>query len=334
MAETGFFHGKKVLVAGGAGFVGTNIIFRLLDSGAYVRATLHNKPPQINDSRIEFLQGDLRDEKFTHLAAAGIDYVFMCAANTSGAAVIERTPLAHVTPNVIMNALMLKAAYEAGVKKFLWISSSIVYPVTDHAVSEDEVVFGDLFHKYFFAGWMKQFGEVLCEMYAKRIGNPMPVVVVRPANLYGEYDDFEWETSHMVAALVRRVVERHNPIVVWGDGNDIKDLLYIGDFVDGVLAAMEKIDTFNPVNIATGKAVITKDVLNSLIEVDNYKDAGVRYDKTKPTMIPKRLMDIGKAERILGFKAKTSLKVGLKRTIDWYRERRMFRMEGIDWSRM
>jgi len=230
--------------------------------------------------------------------------------------------------------LMLEAAYAAGVKKFLWISSSAVYPVSDFAVREDEMVFGDLFHKYFFAGWMKQFGEVMCEMYAKRIKNPMPVVVVRPANLYGEYDDFEWETSHMVAALIRRVAERHNPIEVWGDGNDIKDLLYVGDFVDGILVAMEKIETFDPVNIATGVPVNTKDVINTLIEVDNYKDAKVHYDESKPTMIPKRLIDAAKAERALGFKAKTPLKVGLKRTIDWYREQRMFRLEGIDWSRM
>lgn len=331
---SGFFNGKKVLVAGGAGFVGTNLIKRLIRLGAEVRATFYKKAPQYVNERVKYIFADLTDRDNAREVVRGMDYVFMCAANTSGAGVIEKTPLAHVTPNVIMNALVLEAAYEAGVKKYLWISSSIVYPDTGYPMREDDMVFGNLFHKYFFAGWMKQFGEVLCEMYAKRIKNPMPVVVVRPANLYGEYDDFEWETAHMVPALVRRVAERHNPIEVWGDGNDVKDLLYVGDFVEGMLLAMEKIETFDQLNIATGLPVATKDVIKTLIEVANYRNARVRYDNFKPTMISKRMIDTAKAEKILGFTAKTSLKDGLKRTLDWYREERMFWLGGIGHTRM
>lgn len=325
--STEFFRGKNVLVTGGTGFVGTNVILRLLDGGARVRATLHHKYPQVFDDRIEFLRGDLRDEKFTHRAAQGVDYVFMCAASTSGAAVIEKTPLVHVTPNVIMNALALKAAYEAGVKKFLFISSSVVYPECDHAVREEEMVYGDLFFKYFFSGWMKQFSEVLCEMYAAKIKNPMPVIVVRPANLYGEYDDFEWETAHIVAANIRKVMEHHDPIEVWGGGNEIKDLLYVGDFVEGILLAMEKIESFDPVNIATGVPVTVKEVLNTALDIEGHR-ARIVFDASKPTMIFKRLINTAKARRLLGFEAKTSLVEGFTRTMRWYRESKSTKPRG------
>src|SRR3989338_4580064 len=96
-----FYKGKNVLVTGGAGFVGTNLILKLLEKGANIRATVHKKPPQLKDKRIKFIKADLTRKSDCKKAVKGIDYVFMCAANTSGAAVIEKTPLVHVTPNVI-----------------------------------------------------------------------------------------------------------------------------------------------------------------------------------------------------------------------------------------
>ncbi len=316
------FNGKNVLVAGGTGFVGVNLINKLLSLGANVRATIHRKGPVIRDEKIEYIGCDLIKKEDCQKVVKDMDYVFMCAANTSGAAVMEKTPLVHVTPNVLMNTLILEAAYEAKIQKFLWFSSNSVYPVTDYPVKEEEMMKGDLFEKYFCVGWMKRFTEILCEMYATKINNPMKIVVVRPANIYGPYDDFEWETSHVLPALIRKVVERHELIEVWGDGNDIKDFIYIGDFIEGTILAMEKIDTFNPVNIATGKPCTVKEVLNAILAADSYQDAKIVFNSSKPTMIPKRLIDTSKAKNILGFEAKTSLVDGIKRTVEWYREER------------
>jgi hypothetical protein len=148
----------------------------------------------------------------------------MCAANTSGAAVMAKTPLAHLTPNILMNVSMLDAAYQAGVKKFLFISSNTVYPLADYPVKESDVT-NEFYEKYFIVAWMKRFTEIVCEMYATKIANPMKVCVVRPANIYGEFDDFEWETSHVIPALIRKVVERHDPLMVWGNGEDLKTYL-------------------------------------------------------------------------------------------------------------
>jgi GDP-L-fucose synthase len=247
-----------------------------------------------------------------------MEYVFLCAANTSGAAVMEKTPLAHLTPNLIMNARMLEAAYAAGVKKTLFISSNTVYPVSDQPVKEEDVK-NEFFDKYFIVAWMKRFTEIMCEMYATKIRKPMQMVIVRPANAYGPGDKFDWETSHVLPAMIRRVVERHDPIRVWGDGRDVKDFIYVDDLVDGMLLAMEKIDGFEPINLASGREHRLRDMLDTIITLDGYSNAKVEYDTSKPTMIPKRLIDPSKAKQVLGFEATTPIETGLKRTIDWYR---------------
>lgn len=313
------FKNSTILVTGGAGFMGVNLINRLLDLGANVRATLYKKDKVIKDSRILYLRGDLRQSEFCQKVVDGVDYVFMCAANTSGAKVMATTPLVHLTPNILMNMQMLEAAYSAGVKKFLFVSTNTVYPLTDFAVKETDVT-NEFFKTYHVVAWMKRFTEIVCEMYANRIKEPMKTVVVRPGNLYGPYDKFDWEKSKVVPALMRRAIEKQDPFVVWGDGMDIKDFLYIDDCIDGLILAMEKLDGFEPINIASGEAVTIRDVLASILKASDYQDAPVEYDSTKPTMIPKRMIDISLAQEKLGFQPKVSLEEGLLKTIEWYKE--------------
>jgi GDP-L-fucose synthase len=312
------FKDAKVLITGGAGFVGTNLINRMLKLGAQVSATIHHKAPQIDDPRVKFIKCDLLKPEDCDRAALGQDYVFMCAANTSGAAVMATTPLVHLTPNVIMNVSMLDAAYKAGVKKFQFLSSNTVYPLTDTPVKEEDCV-NAFYEKYHIVAWMKRFTELVCEMYATKIAKPMKVCVVRPGNIYGEYDDFEWATSHVIPALVRKVAERQSPLEVWGDGKDLKDFIYIDDFIDGMIAAMEKIDSYDPINIAGGNSVTVRDVLAHLLKAEGYENAEIKYLTDKPTMIPKRLIDISKARRQLGFEPRVPIAEGLARTLAWYK---------------
>lgn len=312
------FYKKNVLVTGGAGFIGTNVIKRLIDTGAHIRTTLHKNEPVLKDNRIEYIKCDLEKAEDCNHICQDMDYVILCAAVTSGAAVMENTPLVHLTPNIIMNILMLEAAYNAGVKKVLFISSNTVYPVTDLPAKENDVTY-DFFEKYYIVGWMKRFSEIVCEMYSTKIKRPMDTIIIRPANIYGPYDDFDWETSHVIPALIRKVVERHDPIEMWGDGSDIKDFIYIDDLVEGLLLALQKIEGFNVVNIASGMQYCLRDLLNILIELDGYENATVKYDTTKPTMIPKRLIDTSKAKELLGYKSTIPIQEGLERTIEWYR---------------
>lgn len=313
------FKNKRVLVTGGAGFVGANLTRRLAEEGAQVRATLHVKEPPNQDDRVDYVYCDLLRPEDCLQVCKDMELVFLCAAVTSGAAVIEYTPLMHLTPNLIMNLRMLEAAYASGVEKVLFISSNTVYPVTDHAVKEGDVT-GAFFEKYFVVGWMKRFSEIVCEMYSTKIKKPMSTVVVRPANIYGPFDDFEWETSHVLPSLIRRVVERHDPIRVWGDGMDVKDFIYIDDLIDGLLLAMEKTAGFDVMNIASGDSYRLRETLELILAIDDYPDARIEFDSTKPTMIPKRLIDPSKARDLLGFKAKIPIDEGLRRTVSWYRK--------------
>ena len=316
------FSGSRVLVAGGTGFVGINTINRLLSLGAKVRATIHRKDPVILDERIKYVKCDLTSMEDCRKVVSDIDYVFLCAASTSGAAVIASTPLVHVTPNIIMNSQMLEAAYFARVKKFIWLSSNAAYPPSgDRPVKEEELLDGDPYETYFGVAWMKRYTEILCRMYSEKLKNPMVTVVLRPSNIYGPYDDYDFETSHVMSALIRRVVERHDPFIVWGTGDDVRDWIYIDDFMDAMMLAAEKIDTYNPINIGLGKGYTIKEALQMMLEIDGYTDAKIEYDSSKPSMIPIRLIDTVKAEKVLGFKAKTGLKEGIKRTIEWYRTR-------------
>ena len=311
---------QPVLVAGATGLVGVNLLRRLLSEGARVRATLHQRTPVVDDDRIEYIPTDLTKSEDCKQAVEGQRFVFLCAASTSGAATIASTPMVHVTPNVLMNTQMLEAAYGAGVEKLLWLSSTTGYPLSgSRPVKEEEMFDGEPFEKYFFVGWMKRFTEVLCRMYGEKLAKPMTTIVLRPTNIYGPHDDFEPATSHVTAALIRKVVERQDPIEVWGTGDDVRDVIYVDDMVEAMITAMEKIESHVAINIGLGKAYSVKEVLRTALEVDGYEDARVTFNTSKPTMIPIRLIDTTMAETTLGFKAKTSLREGLRKTVEWYR---------------
>ncbi len=318
MKESIFFRDKKVLVAGASGFVGTNLSTKLLDLGAEVIGT-HNKRPIENLPTSSQLKCDFTKYEDCLRATKGVDYVFMCAANTSGAAVMEKTPLAHLTPNVVMNSQVLAAAYENEVSKFCFISSNTVYPVTDFAVKEDDVNY-EFFSKYFIVGWMKLFSEKMTEMYSNHIKNPMNTLVVRPGNLYGPHDKFTWNESKVIAALIRKCIERQNPLPVWGDGEDLKDFLFIDDFIDALLIAFEEVKDFEAINIASSIPVTIKEILNTILEVEECSDTKIDFDKSMPTMLPKRLINTDKIRELKNWEPKVSLKEGIRQTILWYKE--------------
>jgi len=314
------FKDKKVLIAGGAGFIGTNLALRLREQGARLRLTIRDKPLQAAFPGAEVMQVDLRRPEDCARVMDGVEFVFMCAAHTSGAAAIRSTPLVHITPNVLINTLMLEAAYQAGAQKVCFISSGAAYPDTGaRPVTESEMFDGDPVDVYFPAGWMKRYAEILCRTYAEKIAKPMPTVVVRPSNVYGPYDKFDFAVSHVTAALLRRVVERHTPLEVWGTGRDVRDLMYVDDFIDGLLAAFATDLPYFAINICDGKGQTVREILDTLLAVDGYRDADVRFDASRPSTIPIRLMDNSLAREKLGFQTRIPLDEGLRRTIAWYR---------------
>lgn len=314
---TDFFKNKKVLIAGGAGFFGINLTKRFLELGANVRASLHETEPFWRDSAVEYVSGDLEKSAHCMRICEEVDFLVIAAANSSGAAIMEKTPLVHLTPNLIMNARLLEAAYAQNVGKTLFYSSNTVYPLTDHAVKETDVNF-EYFSKYHVVGWMKRFSEIMCDMYSNHIKDPMKTVVVRPGNAYGPYDKFDPEKSKVIPALIRRAVNKENPFSVWGDGMDLKDFIYIDDLVDGTVLALEKLNGGDYVNIASGQPITIKEIIKLILKSTGYKDANVEFDESMPSMIPKRMIDISKAREILGFTPRTNISDGIEKTVRWF----------------
>ena len=319
MTKNRFYQNKKILVAGASGFIGTHLTKKLSDLGGDVIGTYLNHKPKKKIPNTKFIKADFTNYQDCLTATKNIDYVFMVAANTSGAAVMEKTPLAHLTPNVVMNSQILAAAYENNISKFCFISSNTVYPVTNFPVKETDVNY-EFFSKYFIVGWMKLFSEIMSQMYAKHIKKPMKTIVIRPGNLYGPYDKFTWKESKVIAALIRKSIERHDPFLVWGDGNDLKDFLYIDDFISGLLKAFETIEDFETINIASSIPVTIKEVLNIILKINENLSANLKFDTSMPTMLPKRLINTDKIRKKCNWSPQISLPEGLALTINWYKD--------------
>ncbi len=315
-----YFRDKRVLITGSAGLAGSHLLRALHAQGAKIRATFLSRRPPLLDGVDYCMGADLTQRNVCDQIVHDIDYVFLCAASTSGAHAIQSTPLVHVTPNILMNAQMLEAAYLAGVKKVLYISSTTGYPATGKPYREEDMFQGDPWDKYFPAGWMKRYTEILCRMYSEKLPRKMPCVVLRATNIYGPGDKFDPERSHFLPALIRRVVNREDPLVVWGTGEDLRDLIHVDDMVEAMLLAMEKIETFEPLNIGAGVSLSINEMLRMVLEIEGYENVRLEYDRSKPSMVPKQIVDCSKAEQVLGFKAKVGIREGIRRTIEWYRQ--------------
>ena len=315
---------KNLLVTGGSGFIGINLLKELSKLKKYrITATYFKAKNFYKVNKVKYIKTDLEKLKNCHKVSKNIDIIVMCAANSSGAAVMEKTPLVHLTPNIRMNLNMLEAAYSQGVGKFIFISSNTVYPVSNFAMREIDAKF-DFFEKYHVVGWMKRFSEIVCEIYSKKIKNPMQTIVVRPGNLYGPHDKFDPAKAKVIPSLIKKIVNRQNPINVWGNGKDLKDFLYIDDFCRALIKIINLNTDFNTFNIASGKSITIKEVLKTLMKIENLRNTRILYDLSKPTMIPKRLISISKIKKQFMYKSLISIEEGLKRTLNWYKEKKIY----------
>lgn len=309
------------LITGSTGLMGTIALQRLSNlPGINVRAVYHLRQPKIFADNISYVQADLRNLEDCKKIVENIDYIFMFAAVLSTAPVLAKNPISHITLNMIMNARMLEAAYFARVKRFLFMSSCTGYTILERPLKEEDMFTGDPADIYFSVGWMSRYSEVLCRMYATKLKNPMSTIILRPTTIYGEYEDFHFETCHVLPALVRKVIERQKPIEIWGTGENRRDFVYADDVFDACLLALDKVNNFAVFNIGSGRQYSINELLKVILELDRYTDAQVIYNISKPSVIKQQIVDFTKAKEILSFKPKTSLKEGVVRMIEWYKK--------------
>jgi len=311
----------KVLVTGGSGFIGSNILQRLVKNKNIILQSVcfKNKINIDHSNKIKNFNCDLRIKKNCKVVTKNIDVVIMCSANSSGAKVMRSNPMEHFNPNIIMNINMLEAAYENKVKKFIFLSSNAIYPVSKRAMKEEDenTIF---FEGYFIAAWMKKISEIACEIYSKKLVNKMVTIIVRPGNLYGPRDKFDPLKSKVIPSLIRKIFESSGKLDVWGDGNDIKDFLYIDDFTKAIEKIVFKLNNHCTLNIASGKSVTIKKIIKLIFEITNKKNYKINYQKNQPSMIPVRKIDISLVKKKINWAPSTELKSGLKKTIEWYKK--------------
>lgn len=313
--QRSFYEDRRVVVTGSTGLVGANLVEALLNRGAKVRGVIHDRPPVIDDPRVDYVSADLRVADDCSRALAGTEFVFHCAANTSGARVMAENPIAHITANLLLNSQTLEAAWREEVKRFLFISSSTVYPPVTHPVTEDEAFEGDPHDAYFGVGWMKRYIEKLSMFYVNRYGRS--IAIVRPTNIFGPLDKFDPETSHVLPALIRRALEGEDPFTVWGDGTAVREFIYVSDAVEALLLTLELAADGRPVNIGAKRSVTIRESVDSILKLIG-RSPKVVYDASQPSTIPARFVDWSRARDVLGWEPKVEFEEGLRRTIDWY----------------
>ena len=308
------------LVAGAAGFVGTNFLQRVAgQQGLRVIAVYREKVPVVRSSNICLVQADLRDPELCRQLMSDVDQVFMFAGRLSTAAVLRNHPVGPVTDNTVMNLNMLEAAYWAGVKSYVWLSSATGYPARITALREEEFFDADPPSPYEAVGWMSRYVEKIGELYARRSNGRLTVASLRPTGMYGPYDDFEFETCHALPALMRRVLEQHAPIEVWGSGEDERDYIFVDDVVDACLMAAESGVGSVALNIGSGENSSLNELLKLMLKWESCGQINVVHRGDVGLPVLRRAIDCTKAKKVLKFHAKTSIEQGLRKTMQWRR---------------
>jgi GDP-L-fucose synthase len=308
-----FFKDRTILVTGGTGLIGRPLVEMLIASGAKVKIVSLDDPKRAPNGA-EFIQADLREFSNCLRACQDIEIVFNLAGVKGSPAMTAKRPASFYVPTITFNTNMMEAARRCGVARYLYTSSVGVY-------SPAEVFYEDDVWKTFpspndrFAGWAKRMGELQAEAYKIEYAWDK-ISIVRPANVYGPYDNFDPENAMVIPSLINRALSGENPLTVWGDGSPIRDFIHAKDVARGMMLAIEK-GINEPINLGSGAGVTIKEIAEMVAKHVPNGPLPIVWDISKPKGDYKRLMDITRA-RSYGFMPEISIEQGIKETIEWY----------------
>lgn len=318
---------SRVLITGGASFIGSHLTDELVKLGARVTVV-----DNLSSGRIENLANSIRKIRFVKMDLEycnvdevtglfkDIDIVFHLAATHGGRGYIDSHP-ADVCSNFAIDHHVYESACRAGVEKVVFASSACVYPPrmqshydSNYLLKESDCDPSNLSQplsadlEY---GWAKLMGEIQLNAFIKQYG--LKGCSVRFVTAYGPREN----ETHAIVALIYKAFERMNPFVIWGEGQQDRDFTYVFDIVRGTILAAEKLSDGIPVNLGTGRRYKLKEVANLIFKIMNFHPKVV-FDALKPTGVASRALDISRARKLLGWEPKVSFEEGLRRTLDWY----------------
>jgi GDP-L-fucose synthase len=305
-----FWNNKKILVTGGAGFLGSFIMDKLKEKG-------------VNGENIRIPRSrdiDLRKWENCVEVVKDIDIVIHLAAKVGGIGYNQKYPATLFYDNAIMGIQLIEAARQKGVEKFVAIGTVCAYPKFTPVPFKEENLWGGYPEEtnapY---GLAKKMLLVQSQAYRQQYG--FNSIFLLPVNLYGPGDKFDLESSHVIPALIRKFVEaienNKKEVEVWGTGKVSREFLYVEDAARGIILATEKYNKLEPINIGAGFEIKIKDLVELIAELTGF-EGEIRWDITKPDGQPRRCLDVSRAKEEFGFEAKVDFREGLERTIEWY----------------
>ena len=307
------FSNSKVLITGGTGLIGVALTKMLFNLNAKVTVvSLDNENPF--DKNINYLKKDLRDFNNCLEVCKNQDYIFHLAGIKGSPTVALKKPASFFVPTIQFNTNFLEAAFRSQPKHLLYTSSVGVYSPSD-VFYEDSVWSTFPSENDKFAGWAKRMGELQLESYKVQYGYK-DYSIIRPANVYGPYDNFDENNAMVIPSLIRRSLNSKDELVVWGDGTAIRDFIYSEDVARGMVMAVEN-KVSDPMNLGSGSGISIKELVETILKFIPNKTLKLVWDESKPSGDKMRVMDM-KAASKMNFKCEVTLSDGIEKTINWY----------------
>jgi GDP-L-fucose synthase len=311
---TGFWRGRRAVVTGGAGFLGSFVVERLRAAGCTDIIVPRSADHDLTDpADVRRLYREARPDLVIHLAA-----------RVGGIGANRDNPGRFFHDNLMMGVNLIEVGRRAGVNRFVQVGTVCSYP--KHAAvpfREDDLWNGYPEETNAPYGIAKK--ALLVQLQAYRAQYGFNGIYLLPANLYGPRDNFDLATGHVIAALIRKCVEARDAgassITVWGTGTATREFFYVEDCAEAVVLAAEKYDSPEPVNLGTGREIVIADLVALIARTTGF-EGDIVYDASRPDGQPRRALDVSRAVERFGFVARTRLEDGLRRTVNWFLEHR------------